>query len=186
LSKPKAKANARAKAEPKVKANSRAHARAKPKVKAKTDDHRQFAALPFRYTEDGQLQIMLLTSRETRRWVIPKGWPMRRRKPRDVAAQEAYEEAGLIGRIVGKLPIGSYHYSKQLPGRHEILCEVLVFLFRVERQLEAWPEKAQRETRWFEPSVASRLVDEGGLAEVLRRVTSAHRGPRPDSYRLLG
>ena len=103
---------------------------------------------------------------------------MRRRKPRDVAAQEAYEEAGLIGKIVGKLPIGSYHYSKQLPQRHEILCEVLVFLFRVERQLEDWPEKAQRETRWFELSVASRLVDEGGLAELLRRVTSAHTAPR--------
>jgi hypothetical protein len=83
-----------------------------------------------------------------------------------------------IGKIVGKLPIGSYHYSKQLPQRHEILCEVLVFLFRVERQLEDWPEKAQRETRWFELSVASRLVDEGGLAELLRQVTSAHTAPR--------
>ena len=104
---------------------------------------------------------------------------MRHRKPCDVAAQEAYEEAGLIGKIVGKRPIGSYHYSKQLPLRHEILCEVLVFLFRVERQLEEWPEKVQRETRWFEPSVASRLVDEGGLAELLRRLTSAHTAPRP-------
>ena len=147
--------------------------------KPKTSNRRQFAVLPFRYTEEGQLQVMLLTSRETRRWVIPKGWPMRRRKPPDVAAQEAYEEAGLIGKIVGKRPIGSYHYSKQLPLRDEILCEVLVFLFRVERQLEDWPEKVQRETRWFEPSVASRLVDEGGLAELLRRVTSARIAPRP-------
>jgi len=103
---------------------------------------------------------------------------MYHRKPCDVAAQEAYEEAGLIGKIVGKRPIGSYHYSKQLPLRHEILCEVLVFLFRVDRQLEDWPEKAQRETLWFEPSVASRLVDEGGLAELLRRITSARTAPR--------
>jgi 8-oxo-dGTP pyrophosphatase MutT (NUDIX family) len=149
------------------------------KLKAKADHHRQFAALPFRYSEGGQLQIMLLTSRDTKRWVIPKGWPMRRRKPRDVAAQEAYEEAGLVGKIVGKLPVGSYHYAKQLPLRHEILCEVLVFLFRVERQQEDWPEKAQRETQWFEPTVACKLVDEGGLAELLRRVTSAHIAPRP-------
>ncbi len=105
------------------------------KPKAKAGDHRQFAVLPFRYTEEGQLQVMLLTSRETKRWVIPKGWPMRRRKPPDVAAQEAYEEAGLIGKIVGKRPIGSYHYAKQLPPHRETLCEVLVFLFWVEQQL---------------------------------------------------
>jgi 8-oxo-dGTP pyrophosphatase MutT (NUDIX family) len=143
------------------------------KRKAKAGDDRQFAVLPFRYTEEGQLQVMLLTSRETKRWVIPKGWPMRRRKPRDVAAQEAYEEAGLIGKIVGKRPIGSYHYAKLLPLHRETLCEVLVFLFQVEKQLKDWPEKAQRETRWFAPSAACRLVNEGGLAELLRRVTGA-------------
>jgi len=140
--------------------------------KPKTRDHVQFAALPFRYGENGRPQIMLLTSRETRRWVIPKGWPMRGRKPREVAAQEAFEEAGLLGTIVGKRPIGSYHYEKQLSPHHGALCEVTVFLFLVERQLEDWPEKAERETRWFELSDAYALVDEGGLAEILRRTMS--------------
>jgi 8-oxo-dGTP pyrophosphatase MutT (NUDIX family) len=60
---------------------------------------------------------MLLTSRETRRWVIPKGWPMKGRKPAEAAAQEAYEEAGLIGHIVGKRPIGDFHYLKRLAKR---------------------------------------------------------------------
>jgi 8-oxo-dGTP pyrophosphatase MutT (NUDIX family) len=94
---------------------------------------------------------------------------MRGRKPHEVAAQEALEEAGLLGTIVGKRPIGSYHYEKQLPRNHSALCEVMVFLFLVERQLENWPEKAERETRWFEPSEAYALVDEGRLAEILRR-----------------
>ena len=81
--------------------------------KSKTLDEVQFAALPFRVADDG-LRVMLLTSRETQRWVIPKGWPMRGRKPREAAAQEAFEEAGILGTIVGKRPVGSCHYSKRL------------------------------------------------------------------------
>jgi 8-oxo-dGTP pyrophosphatase MutT (NUDIX family) len=140
--------------------------------KSKTRDEVQFAALPFRFGEDGRPRVMLLTSRETKRWVIPKGWPMRGRKPREVAAQEAFEEAGLIGTILGKKPIGSYHYAKQISAHHSILCAVSVFLFLVERQLDDWPEKAQRETQWFDPSDAHDLVDEGGLAEILRHAMS--------------
>jgi 8-oxo-dGTP pyrophosphatase MutT (NUDIX family) len=104
--------------------------------KSKTDGQVQFAALPFQIAEDGRARVMLMTSRETQRWVIPKGWPMRGRKPREVAAREAFEEAGLVGRIVGKKAVGSYHDTKQLPSRDAILCEVFVFLFRVERQLD--------------------------------------------------
>jgi 8-oxo-dGTP pyrophosphatase MutT (NUDIX family) len=119
---------------------------------------------------------MLLTSRKTKRWVIPKGWPMRGRKPREVAAQEAFEEAGLIGTIVGNRPIGSYHCTKQISAHDHVLCEVSVFLFLVARQLDDWSEKAQRETRWFDPSDAYDLVDEGGLAEILRRAMSIEIG----------
>jgi 8-oxo-dGTP pyrophosphatase MutT (NUDIX family) len=139
--------------------------------KSKIRDRVQFAALPFQYGGDGRPRVMLLTSRETRRWVIPKGWPMPGRKPSEVAAQEALGEAGLVGRIVGKRPIGSYHYEKQLSPQNGVLCEVMVFLFLVERQLDSWPEKAQRETRWFDPLDACASVDEGGLAEILRRAT---------------
>jgi 8-oxo-dGTP pyrophosphatase MutT (NUDIX family) len=104
---------------------------------------------------------------------------MRDRKPSEVAAQEAFEEAGLLGTIVGKRPIGRYHYEKQLSQHHSVLCEVTVFLFLVERQLEDWPEKAERETRWFEPSDAYDSVDEGGLAEILRRTMGVEIGTRP-------
>ena len=83
-------------------------------AKDKSRGATQFAALPWRISEGGTRQIMLLTSRETRRWVIPKGWPMKKRKPAEVARQEAYEEAGLIGQIVGKRPVGNFHYEKRL------------------------------------------------------------------------
>jgi 8-oxo-dGTP pyrophosphatase MutT (NUDIX family) len=78
----------------------------------KMRDHIQFGALPFRITATGRLKIMMLTSRETRRWVIPKGWPIKGLKPHEVAVREAYEEAGLVGRIASKRPIGISHYEK--------------------------------------------------------------------------
>jgi 8-oxo-dGTP pyrophosphatase MutT (NUDIX family) len=146
--------------------------------KSKSRDHIQFAALPFCIAEDGRPRVMLVTSRETHRWVIPKGWPMPGRKPREVAAQEAFEEAGLLGAVVSKQPVGHYHYDKQLAPGHSVLCEVSVFLFRVERQLDDWPEKGQRETRWFEPLAAYELVNEGGLAEILRRTMHVQPVPR--------
>ena len=83
---------------------------------------------------------------------------------REVSAREAYEEAGLVGCIAGKRPIGIYHYEKQF-AEGGLLCEVWIFLFRVEQQLEDWPEKGQRETRWLDPTEAAALVNEGGLAD---------------------
>lgn len=127
----------------------------------------QYGALPWRFGEMHQAEVMLLTSRETHRWVIPKGWPMKKKKARDAAAIEAFEEAGLIGQIVGKHPIGTYYYPKrQVDG--STLCQVRVFLLRVEEVLDDWPERVQRRREWFEPSDAARLVDEGGLAEIIR------------------
>ena len=135
----------------------------------------QFAALPCRISEGGRPQVLLLTSRETRRWVIPKGWPVKGLKPRAVAAREACEEAGLLGTITGKHAIGVYHYEKQLPGE-QLLIEVRVFQFWVAQQLDNWPEKSQRETRWFDVAAAAALVNEGGLAEIIR---SAFAPTRP-------
>ncbi len=142
-------------------------------AKRKIDLRVQYAALPWRLSEGGTRQVMLLTSRETRRWVIPKGWPMKGRKPAEAAAQEAYEEAGLIGHIVGKRPIGNFHYPKRL-ATGEVICQVWVFLFQVEKQLEEWPEKAQRQTRWFDAEDAADLVEEGGLAEIIDRFAGSY------------
>jgi 8-oxo-dGTP pyrophosphatase MutT (NUDIX family) len=133
----------------------------------------QVAALPWRIGEGGRRQVMLLTSRETYRWVIPKGWPIRGRKPAEAASQEAYEEAGLIGQIVGKRPLGSFHYQKQLT-KNDRLCQVRVFSFRVERQLDDWPEKPQRETRWFDAIEAATLVEEVGLAGIIERFAGSY------------
>src|SRR5215210_6072530 len=88
----------------------------------------QIGALPFQVDSEGQLRVMLITSRETRRWVIPKGWPMRGVKPHRAAEREAYEEAGLKGQI-GKVAVGTYGYEKRLADGLTIPCEVSVFAF---------------------------------------------------------
>ena len=136
--------------------------------KRKLERAMQFGALLWRIGERGTREVLLLTSRETHRWVIPKGWPIKGRKPAEVASQEAYEEAGLIGRIVGKKPVGNFHYEKRL-AKKAVLCQVRVFLFRFDRQLDDWPEKKARETRWVDADDAVAMVEEGGLAEIIRR-----------------
>lgn len=124
----------------------------------------QFAALPFR-TDNG-LQVMLVTSRETRRWVLPKGWPIKGLKPHSVAAREALEEAGLTGKMA-KTPIGSYRYIKRMRNGAAMACEVGVFPMAVEKQRRNWPEREQRTTSWFALEDAAGLVDEPELRDLL-------------------
>jgi 8-oxo-dGTP pyrophosphatase MutT (NUDIX family) len=126
----------------------------------------QYAALPLSWDADGQRLVMLVTSRETRRWVIPKGWAEKDLAPHEVAAKEAREEAGLEGEI-GREPVAAYRYLKRLRGKKTVTCEVTVFPLAVARQLDDWPEKGQRQTRWLAPAEAALLVDEGGLVALL-------------------
>jgi 8-oxo-dGTP pyrophosphatase MutT (NUDIX family) len=124
----------------------------------------QYAALPWRLGKT--LEIMLVSSRETRRWVIPKGWPMKGRKPHATAALEALQEAGLLGKIE-KTPIGAYHYHKRLKNGATLLCRVDVFPLRVLRQRKSWPEKRQRITKWFPCAEAASLVHEPELSKLI-------------------
>ena len=128
------------------------------------ETHVQYAALPWRMRE--QLEIMLVTSRDTRRWVIPKGWPMKGLKPSTAAAIEALEEAGVVGKIEKK-KLGSYHYRKRLKNGAALLCRVDVFPLRVARQRESWREKHQRVTHWRSYADAAEQVAEVELKEMI-------------------
>lgn len=127
----------------------------------------QVAALPYRTNLAGAPEILLVTSRETRRWVIPKGWPMKDRADHDAAAQEAFEEAGVTGRV-GASAVGAYRYWKRRRTRSD-LCVVNVYPLEVRAELEDWPERGERQRTWFSPAEAAGLVDEPGLREILRR-----------------
>ena len=129
----------------------------------------QYGALPFMISGDGEARVLLVTTRGRRDWIIPKGWPIRKLTPGATAAREAYEEAGVLGRLVSEDPIGSFRYEKQRNSDRPSVCEVDVFLFAVERQVRKWPEKAERQTRWFAPHEASALVAPEGLSALLLR-----------------
>lgn len=125
------------------------------------------AALPVRVGRNGP-EVMLITSRETRRWVVPKGWPMKGRKDHEAAAQEALEEAGLVGHI-HKHPIGAYTYLKQTEGAAEP-CRVMVYRLDVGSERRSWRERGQRERRWFPAAEAANQVAEPRLASMIRSI----------------
>ena len=137
----------------------------------KNGDLVQVGCLPLRVAEDGTTRVLLVTSRDTKRWIIPKGWPMKGRKRSEAAAQEALEEAGIIG-TTAKTPVGSYRYRKQREADFD-LCEVQVYELAVRKQLKKWLEKGQRERRWFTLEEAAATIEEADLAALLRRVSQA-------------
>ena len=143
----------------------------------KAGERVQFAALPVRVAASGGVEVLLVTSRETKRWIIPKGWPMKGRKPWEAAAQEAMEEAGVLGRP-GKTPVGSYLYFKRQAAHFE-LCRAEVYLLLFTEQLESWPEKGQREAKWFDLEEAAMLVEEPGLISILQNFDANALGEAP-------
>jgi 8-oxo-dGTP pyrophosphatase MutT (NUDIX family) len=135
--------------------------------------------VPFMVDRSGRVRVALLTSRETQRWVIPKGWPMAKRSAAEAARREVREEAGLSGAIISAKPVGHYVYKKRLAPDQAVTCKVAVFLLRVRRELGVWPERQQRVRAWFSPEVAATLVAEKGLEAILRRLTPNALNPRP-------
>jgi 8-oxo-dGTP pyrophosphatase MutT (NUDIX family) len=135
---------------------------------------KQCAALPFSWDE-GELRILLVTSRETHRWVLPKGWREKRLSPHALAAKEAFEEAGVVGEVQRR-PIGRYDYLKRGPRDRVTPCSVRVFPLRVERLLDDWPERRQRQRRWFSPAEAALAVEEGGLVTLLLELAAPDAG----------
>jgi len=126
----------------------------------------QYAALPYRI-RGRRVEILLITSRETRRWVIPKGWPMTGLAPPDAAAVEAAEEAGVLGEIEPR-PIGSYRYLKKVKGGQHLAVQVIAFPFRVDAQVEDHKESGQRDHRWFAYQRAAGVVAEPSLRHLIR------------------
>lgn len=139
----------------------------------------QVGALCWRRGRKG-LRILLITSRDTGRWIIPKGWPMRNRSDADAAAREAYEEAGLQGRIAPR-SIGVYTYQKALRSGAPMPCVVRVFTLEVHKMLQTFPEDGQRRTRWFSPSKAAKRVAEPDLKGLIRGFDPDAPDPAPSS-----
>ena len=126
----------------------------------------QIAALPMRWDRKGDLKILLVTSRDTCRWVIPKGWTMDGHSPWTAAEIEALEEAGAVGYI-SKQEIGIYRYPKTMDDGRIVPCRVRIYPMIVEKLKHNWKERKERKRQWFTPRSASRRVDEEDLSKLL-------------------
>ncbi|RVT83343.1 NUDIX hydrolase [Rhodobacteraceae bacterium CCMM004] len=135
---------------------------------------RQIAALPIRWDDKGKLRILMVTSRDTGRWVMPKGWTMSGKSPWRAAEIEALEEAGAVGYIAED-PLGDYRYDKVLDDGSIVPVRVRLYPMIVERLKKRWPERAERERRWFSPKGAARRVDEPDLARILTTLSNKPR-----------
>ncbi|HEY8616637.1 NUDIX hydrolase [Phenylobacterium sp.] len=136
------------------------------RVEPDREPREQYAALPWRRGANGAVEVLLITSRETRRWVIPKGWPIKGLKSPKSAAREAYEEAGVTGDV-GKQKVGVYHYEKRLASGRLQHVKVTVYPLRVEAEADSWPEKGQREKLWTSIDDAAPRVAEPELQSLI-------------------
>jgi 8-oxo-dGTP pyrophosphatase MutT (NUDIX family) len=152
------------------------------KRKAKRTMRVQYGALPYRFNQDAALEILLVTTRGTRRWIVPKGWPVKGLRPAKSAAREAFEEAGVTGRI-GNKPIGFFAYDKLHDEAGSTSCEVKVYPLLVKRQNHVWPESHQRTTQWVKPSRAIAVIKEPELKKLVatfaKRAAAAARKTIP-------
>ncbi len=145
-------------------------------IASRTSPGAQVAALPYRIGPTG-VEILLITSRRTHRWIVPKGWPMKGSTPSACAAREAMEEAGISGEIAAE-PLGVFHYVKELKHGIGVPCRVSLFPLKVTRQRRSWSEKAARETKWHSISEAVALVSEPELKRLILKF-GAQMAPNP-------
>ncbi|MGX5826616.1 NUDIX hydrolase [Mesorhizobium sp. 43Arga] len=136
---------------------------------------RQVAAIPIRLTADGNFEVMLVTSRTTRRFIVPKGWPMKGKSGRKAATIEAMEEAGVLGKTL-KQPAGTYSYWKRLTNRF-IRVDVIVYLLEVTEELANWQEAKRRQRAWLAPADAAMLIDEPDLSTLVETLTLPQPAP---------
>lgn len=127
----------------------------------------QYAALCFRAAAQGEgIEILVVTSRDSGRWIIPKGWPMKDKKPHEAAAIEAFQEAGIRGKV-RKKPVGSYTYLKLMDDGDVVPCIVDVFQIEATELADKFKEKGERRLAWVSPDEAARRVREIELKSLL-------------------
>ncbi len=132
----------------------------------KTEVRTQFAALCYRMVRD-KPEILLITSRGSGRWIVPKGWPMPGKTPANIALAEAWEEAGVRGRAYEHC-LGVYSYTKAVGPERGLPCLAMVYPIRVKTLAGKYPEAGQRKQKWLRPKKAAARVAEPELAHIIR------------------
>lgn len=114
---------------------------------------KQTGVIPFYVDDDGEIYVMLIGSRHAGNWSIPKGKKEKHLSKKDSAAIEAYEEAGIRGKILGR--IGEYQYRKGSTG---VMQNVIVYGMKVRKQLKQFPEADMRVRKWFKLDKAAKKI----------------------------
>ncbi len=125
----------------------------------------QAAALCLREGKKGR-EVLLVSSLKTGRWILPKGWPMKNRTLAGAALQEAWEEAGVVGKA-DETPVGFFTYEKMRAGGLPVSCRVEVFNVTVADLARDYPESKRRKRKWMSPEAAAAAVDEPELKTLL-------------------
>lgn len=141
----------------------------RPPITVDAVEREQFAALCWRMHR-GKIEVLLITSRDTGRWVTPKGWPMAGHAPHAAAEIEAWQEAGVTGKI-SQQDIGIFRYEKLMRPQHAVLCSVRLFPLRVTNVAEKFPERKERRRKWFAAETAAKKVIEPELRRLLAGLT---------------
>lgn len=136
------------------------------KKRGKTDVRTQFGALCYRIIDD-KPEILMITSRGTGRWIIPKGWPVDGKTPNEAALTEAWEEAGVKGKVSGQC-LGLFSYQKNINDEDDLPCVAMVYPVLVDTLADDYPEKGQRRRKWVSQKKAASLVHEPELARILK------------------
>jgi 8-oxo-dGTP pyrophosphatase MutT (NUDIX family) len=135
----------------------------------------QYGVIPWRRGGEGPVEILLITSRETRRWVVPRGNPIPGLRNHEAAAQEAFEEAGIRGGVREET-LGAYVYDKRRKDGSSVRAEVHLFSMLVTEEAETWPEQRERERRWMRPEEAAAAVLEEDLGALILRAAATVTG----------
>ncbi|MGJ8622819.1 MAG: NUDIX hydrolase [Yoonia sp.] len=131
----------------------------------------QVGALCYR-GKGKDLEVLLVTSRDTGRWIIPKGWPIDGLKSNEAALREAWEEAGVQHSDAAPEPIGSYCYDKRMNAGLPVPVETLVYPVKVKDLATSFPEAHERKRRWMTPAAAAKLVHEAELRDILHNMAA--------------
>ena len=135
-------------------------------TKQKRNARSQFGALCYRIS-DGKIQVLLITSRRTQRWILPKGWPENGMTPGESAANEAMEEAGVTGKL-NERPLGVYYYEKTVKNGKNYPCIVTIYELKVQKTWADYQEKSERRRKWFSQKGAANRVLEPDLALLIK------------------
>lgn len=131
-------------------------------------DRVQVAAICYQGT-GADRKVLMITSRETKRWIVPKGWPIDGLDAKAAAAQEAWEEAGVKVANISPEPLGTYDYDKRMDGGGVVSCATQVYALEVDHLEDDFPEAAERTRKWVNPKQAAEMVDEPGLQDILKQ-----------------